>query len=61
MENLLLKKQKLQQKKLFKFGGAGKDLPEIKIRENEIKHGVKILDFLSSSKIMLSKVMLEEQ
>ena len=42
-------------KETFKFGGAGKDLPEIKIRENEIKHGVKILDFLSSSKIMLSK------
>ena len=48
-------KAEITAKETFKFGGAGKDLPEIKIRENEIKHGVKILDFLSSSKIMLSK------
>ena len=48
-------KAEITAKETFKFGGAGKDLPEIKIKEKEIKHGVKILDFLSSNKIMLSK------
>ena len=31
------------------------DLPEIKIKKNEVKKGIKILDLLSSSKIMSSK------
>ena len=39
----------------FESKGIGTSLPEIKINRNEIKNGVKILDLLSSSKIMSSK------
>ena len=33
----------------------GIDLPEIKIRSNEIKKGINILDLITSSKILSSK------
>ncbi len=36
-------------------GGLGIDLPEIKIRSNEIKKGINILDLITSSKILSSK------
>ncbi len=39
----------------FVSGGSGADLPEIKIEENSLKEGIKILDLLSSNKIMASK------
>ncbi len=42
-------------KQTFISGGIGLNLPEIKVKENEIKKGVKILDFLSTSKIFSSK------
>jgi tyrosyl-tRNA synthetase len=42
-------------KETFESGGAGLNLPEIKIKNDEIKNGIKILDLLSSSKIMSSK------
>ena len=42
-------------KDTFESGGIGMDLPEIKIKKNEVKKGIKILDLLSSSKIMSSK------
>ena len=42
-------------KETFVSGGVGISLPEIKIKASDLKQGIKILDFLSSSKIMLSK------
>ena len=42
-------------KTTFESGGSGADLPEIKIKENDLKQGIKILDLLSSNKIMSSK------
>ena len=42
-------------KETFEAGGSGKDLPEIKIRKNELENGIKILDLLSANKIMSSK------
>ncbi len=42
-------------KETFSFGGAGEDLPEIKLKEKDFQKGIKILDLLSSSKIMSSK------
>jgi tyrosyl-tRNA synthetase len=42
-------------KQTFESGGIGAELPEIKIKENEIKNGIKILDLLSTYKIMPSK------
>tara|TARA_B100000963_G_C22596819_1_gene658255 strand:- start:1209 stop:1940 length:732 start_codon:yes stop_codon:yes gene_type:complete len=39
----------------FVSGGSGADLPEINIEEDNLKKGIKILDLLSSSKIMTSK------
>ena len=42
-------------KETFETGGFGKNLPEIKIRKNELEHGIKILDLLSANKIMSSK------
>jgi len=39
----------------FEVGGIGKELPEIKIKENEIKERIKIIDLLSSNKILSSK------
>jgi tyrosyl-tRNA synthetase len=42
-------------KDTFVDGGMGADLPEIKIKEDDIKKGIKILDLLTTSKIMSSK------
>jgi len=42
-------------KETFESGGSGKDLPEIKVRKNELENGIKILDLLSENKIMSSK------
>jgi len=42
-------------KTTFESGGLGANLPEIKIKENNLKQGIKILDLLSSNKIMSSK------
>ena len=42
-------------KETFESGGSGRDLPEIKIKENDLEHGIKILDLLSENKIMSSK------
>ena len=39
----------------FEKGGLGSDLPEIKIKSNEVKNGINILDFISSNKILTSK------
>ncbi len=39
----------------FETGGSGSDLPEIKIKKNELENGIKILDLLSSNNIMSSK------
>ena len=42
-------------KTVFESGGSGANLPEIKIKEIDLKQGIKILDLLSSNKIMSSK------
>ena len=42
-------------KTTFESGGSGTDLPEIKIKKNVLENGIKILDLLSSNKIMSSK------
>ena len=42
-------------KATFESGGSGANLPEIKIKEKDIKLGIKILDLLSSNKITSSK------
>ncbi len=42
-------------KTTFETGGSGAGLPEIKIKKNELGQGIKILDLLSSNKIMSSK------
>ncbi len=39
----------------FESRGSGADLPEIKIKRKELEKGIKILDLLSSNKIMSSK------
>ena len=42
-------------KKTFESRGFGGELPKIKIKQNEFKHGIKILDLLTLNKIMSSK------
>ena len=42
-------------KDTFESGGSGTDLPEIKIKKNELEGGIKVLDLLSSNNIMSSK------
>ena len=42
-------------KETFETGGFGSNLPEINIKENDLKLGIKILDLLASHKIMSSK------
>ncbi len=42
-------------KETFEIGGMGKALPEIKIRENDIKKGIQLVELLSSYKILSSK------
>ena len=49
------KKAEKTAQETFVSGGLGVDLPIIKIKENLIKKGVNILDFLSTNKIVSSK------
>ena len=42
-------------KETFIDGGLGDDLPEIKVNSNQIGNGLKLIEFLSSSKIFSSK------
>ena len=42
-------------KETIETGGSGKDLPEIKIKKKDLEQGIKILELLSSNKIMSSK------
>jgi tyrosyl-tRNA synthetase len=42
-------------KETFEGSGLGVDLPEIKLKLNEINKGINFLDFLSTNKIMTSK------
>ena len=42
-------------KRTFEDKGFGLDLPEIKIKLNEINEGINLIDFLSKNKIMSSK------
>ena len=42
-------------KETFESGGSGTNLPEIKIKKVELELGIKILDLLSSNKIVSSK------
>jgi tyrosyl-tRNA synthetase len=39
----------------FEGGGLGSDLPELKIKSNEIEKGMKILDLIANHKILNSK------
>ncbi len=49
------KKAELTAKDTFEGKGLGLDLPEIKVKLEEIKRGINILDLLSNKKIMPSK------
>ena len=49
------KKAELTAKDTFEGKGLGLDLPEIKVKLEEIKRGINILDLLSNKKIMSSK------
>ena len=49
------KKAEKTAKETFESGGSGTDLPEIKIKKNDLENGIKILDLLSDNKIMSSK------
>ena len=49
------KKAEKTAKETFEGSGLGADLPEIKLKLNEINKGVNLLDFLSKNKIMTSK------
>jgi tyrosyl-tRNA synthetase len=49
------KKAKQTAKETFETGGVGSELPEIKIKFNEINKGIGLLDFLSVNNIMSSK------
>ena len=42
-------------KETFETGGAGKELPEIKLKAEDLKKGINILNLLSSTKILSSK------
>ena len=48
-------KAALTAKDTFVGGGLGSDLPEFKIKSNEVKEGINILDFISKNKILSSK------
>ena len=41
--------------KTFAEGGIGSNLPEIKVSSQEIKKGIKVLDFLAKNRILSSK------
>jgi tyrosyl-tRNA synthetase len=49
------KKAELTAKETFEGGGLGADLPEIKVKSNEISKGINLLDFLSQNNILQSK------
>jgi len=49
------KKAEQTAKETFEGSGLGEDLPEIKLKLNEISKGINFLDFLSTNKIMTSK------
>ena len=49
------KEAEITARETFELGGIGKNLPEIKIKKNELEKGINILDFLSQNKIMTSK------
>ncbi len=49
------KKAEQTAKETFEGGGFSKNLPEIKIKLNEIKNGINILDFITNCKILSSK------
>ena len=42
-------------KETFERGGLGVDLPEIKIKSNEVEKGINILDFVATNNILPSK------
>ena len=52
---LASKKAERTARQTFDKGGAGKDLPEIEVKSEEVKKGINILDFLSNNKILSSK------
>ncbi len=49
------KKAEETAKDTFETGGLGSDLPEIKLKLNEVKKGIKILDLIADNKILSSK------
>ena len=49
------KKAERTAKDTFKEGGLGSELPEIKLKSNEISKGIDLLNFLSEKKITSSK------
>jgi len=49
------KKAEKTAKDTFVKGGLGSDLPEIKVKLNEIKKGLSFLDFIADNKILSSK------
>tara|TARA_A100001015_G_scaffold320724_1_gene448200 strand:- start:719 stop:1957 length:1239 start_codon:yes stop_codon:yes gene_type:complete len=49
------KKAEETAKDTFEKGGLGKDLPEIKIKIDDIEKGINILDFVANNKILPSK------
>ena len=49
------KKAYLTAKETFVKGRLGDDLPEIKVNLNKVRNGLKLIDFLSTSKIFSSK------
>ena len=49
------KKAEQTAKETFEGGGLGSDLPEIRVKYDEVKKGINILDFISKNKILSSK------
>ena len=49
------KKAENTARKTFETGGLGTNLPEIKVKENDLDRGIKILDLLVLNKVMSSK------
>ncbi len=49
------KKAEQTAKETFEVGGTGKDLPEIKVKNNEVKNGLKLIDILTDNSILSSK------
>ena len=49
------KKAEKTAKETFESGGLGANLPEIKIKKNDLNQGIKILDLLTLNKVMSSK------